>query len=56
MTGPETVNMVHGLHVGYDWLAGVKMVRGDLACLVWHGARLLIRTVGGDMELGARES
>ena len=31
------------------------MVRGELACLVWHGARLLIRTVGGDMELGARE-
>eukprot|EP00092_Neocalanus_flemingeri_P006410 GFUD01006904.1.p1 GENE.GFUD01006904.1~~GFUD01006904.1.p1 ORF type:complete len:137 (+),score=37.03 GFUD01006904.1:476-886(+) len=32
---------------GYDWVASIRMVWKKLVCLVWHGARLLVRGGGG---------
>ena len=53
--GEEGVTMLQALQVGYDWLAGIRVVGGEMTSLVWHGASMLVRTVGGDTELGARE-
>jgi len=51
----EGLNLLQALHVGYDWVAGVQLVWGEIACLVWHGARLLIKSIQGDCEWGSHE-
>ena len=51
----ESITMVQSLHVGYDWVAGISKVCGELAIFVWRGADILVRTVRGDTELGRRE-
>ena len=52
----RTVSLVGSVRPGLDWVGGlVSWTGGQLAVLLWRGAELQLRTLGGDGLLGSAQ-